>query len=102
MDKESTCNAGDTVSVPGLGRSPGEGTGYPLQYSCLGIPMDRVEGGRVGVAAEVIGRTGQRTGMDPLPPGIPMDAFRSRPFSIQSENEDNPCFIVLHHESLRP
>ena len=31
--KESTCNAGDPGSIPGLRRSPGEGTGYPLQYS---------------------------------------------------------------------
>ena len=34
-DKESTCNAGDLGSIPGLGRSPGEGKGYPLQYSGL-------------------------------------------------------------------
>ena len=33
--KESSCNAGDLGSVPGLGRSPGEGEGYPLQYSDL-------------------------------------------------------------------
>ena len=33
--KESTCNAGDLGSVPGLGRSPGEGKYYPLQYSGL-------------------------------------------------------------------
>ena len=39
--KESTCNAGDLFSVPGLGRSPGEGYGYPLQFSCLENPMDR-------------------------------------------------------------
>ena len=42
--KESACNAGgarDWASVPGLGRSPGEGNGKPLQYSCLGNPMDR-------------------------------------------------------------
>ena len=38
---ESTCNAGDTGSIPGLGRSPGEGNGDPLQYSCLKSPMDR-------------------------------------------------------------
>ena len=38
--KESTCNAGDLGSVPGLGRSPGEGNGYPLQYSDLENPMD--------------------------------------------------------------
>ena len=34
-------NAGDVVSVPGSGRSPGVGKGNPLQYSCLGNPMDR-------------------------------------------------------------
>ena len=34
-------DAGDMNSVPGLGRSPGEGNGNPLQYSCLGNPMDR-------------------------------------------------------------
>ena len=39
--KESTCNAGDTGSVHGLGRSPGEGNGKPLQYSGLENPMDR-------------------------------------------------------------
>ena len=33
--KESTCNKGDWGSIPGLGRSPGEGNGYPLQYSGL-------------------------------------------------------------------
>ena len=33
--KESACNAGDPGSTPGLGRSPGEGNGNPLQYSCL-------------------------------------------------------------------
>ena len=38
--KESTCNAGDLGSIPGLGISPGEGNGNPLQYSCLGNPMD--------------------------------------------------------------
>ena len=39
--KESACNAGDSGSIPGLGRSPGEGNGNPLQYSCLENPMDR-------------------------------------------------------------
>ena len=39
--KESTCNAGDMGSISGLGRSPGEGNGNPLQYSCLENPMDR-------------------------------------------------------------
>ena len=38
--KASACNVGDLGSIPGLGRSPGEGTGNPLQYSCLENPMD--------------------------------------------------------------
>ena len=39
--KESACTVGDLGSIPGLGSSPGEGNGYPLQYSCLGNSMDR-------------------------------------------------------------
>ena len=42
--KNLAVNAGvvrDTGSIPGLGRSPGEGNGYPLQYPCLGNPVDR-------------------------------------------------------------
>ena len=39
--KASAYNAGDPGSIPGLGRSPGEGNGNPLQYSCLKNPMDR-------------------------------------------------------------
>ena len=40
-DKESVCNVGDLGSIPGSGRSPGEGNGNPLQYSSLENPMDR-------------------------------------------------------------
>ena len=39
--KESACNPGDPGLIPGLRRSPGEGNGYPLQYSCLENSMDR-------------------------------------------------------------
>ena len=39
--KESTCNAGDSGLIPGLGGSPGEGNGNPVWYSCLENPMDR-------------------------------------------------------------
>ena len=39
--KESACNAGDLASIPGLGKSLGEGNGNPLQYSCLGNPKER-------------------------------------------------------------
>ena len=41
VGKESAYNAGDLDSIPGLGRSPGEGHGNPLQYSRLENPMDR-------------------------------------------------------------
>ena len=37
---KSACSAGDPGSIPGSGRSPGEGNGYPLQYSCLENPMN--------------------------------------------------------------
>ena len=44
MVKNPPANAGDirdTASIPGSGRSPGEGNGNPLQYACLGNPMDK-------------------------------------------------------------
>ena len=40
VGKESTCNAGDQGSIPGSGRSPGEGNGNPIQYSCMENPVD--------------------------------------------------------------
>ena len=41
VGKKSACSTGDLGSIPGLGRSPGEGHGNPLQYSCLENPMGR-------------------------------------------------------------
>ena len=41
--KESACNVGDMGTIPGFGRFPGRGHGKPLQYSCLGNPMDRLQ-----------------------------------------------------------
>ena len=54
MVKNLPANAGDIIdegSVPGLGRSPGEGNGYPLQYSCLENFMDR--GARRATVSEI-------------------------------------------------
>ena len=42
VSKDSACNAGELGSIPGSGISPGEGNGYPLQYSCLGNPRTEV------------------------------------------------------------
>jgi len=41
--KESICNAGDPSSIPGLGRSPGEGIGYPFQYSWASLVVQTVK-----------------------------------------------------------
>ena len=41
--KESTCNAGDLGFIPGSGRSPGEGIGYPLQYSWASLVVQKVK-----------------------------------------------------------
>ena len=61
--KETTCNAGDTGSIPGSGRSPGGGHSKPLQYSCLENPIDR------GVLrATVHGVTRVRHGLVTKPP----------------------------------
>ena len=59
--KASACNAGDLGSIPGSGRSPGEGNGNPLQYSCLENPMDRGEelGGLQSVGRKESDMTGR-------------------------------------------
>ena len=51
--QESTFKAGDPGSIPGSGRSPGEGNGNPLQYSCLENPKDRPWGHKESDTTEV-------------------------------------------------
>ena len=53
--KASACNAGDQSSIPGSGRSPGEGNGNPLQYSCLEKPMDEEPGGLQSMDSQRVG-----------------------------------------------
>ena len=53
--KESTCNVEDLGLIPGLGRSPGEGNGYPLQYSCLRIPQTEEPGGLQSMGSHRVG-----------------------------------------------
>ena len=57
--KNVPANAGDAVSIPGLDGSPGEGNGNPLQYSCLGNPMDR---GAWRATAHGVTKSGTRLG----------------------------------------
>ena len=61
--QETGCDAGDLGLIPGLGRSPGEGNGNPLQYSCLENPMD---GGAWWATVHGVTRTGHDLATKPL------------------------------------
>ena len=56
MVKNPVANARDTGLIPGLGRSPGEGNGNPLQYSCLEIPTDREDWQATAHGVQRVGR----------------------------------------------
>ena len=64
VGKESACNAGDPGSIPGSGRSPGEGNGNPAQYSCLENTKNR---GAWQTTAHGVARTGHNLATKPPP-----------------------------------
>ena len=72
--KESTCNAGNLGSIPRLGRSPGEGKGYPLQYSGLENSMDFIVHG----------------------------VMKSQTQTLQAKREWQDIFKVLKGKNLQP
>ena len=72
--KESACNVRDPGSIPGLGRSPGKGNGYPLQYSCPENPMDR-ERSLAGYSPWVIFKKKKKS-------ILPIDLFRLFSFNV--------------------
>ena len=59
-DKESACQVGHVASIPGSERSPGEGNGHPLRYTCLGNPMDR---GAWGATVYGVAKSGRTEGL---------------------------------------
>ena len=65
--QESTCNAGEQGSIPGSKRSPGEGNGNPLQYSCLENPMDREAW---WATVHGVARVGHNLATKPPPPHV--------------------------------
>ena len=94
--KESACNAEDAGLIPGLGRSPGEGNGNSLQYSCLENPMDR---GAWRAAAHVVMKSGTRLTLSPTmraPPSQPEDLPKT-----SSSNTTTPWIRVSRYESGR-
>ena len=64
VSKDSACNTGNPDLIPGSGRHPGEANGNPLQYSCLGNPMDR---GAWQATVHGVARVGQDLATKPLP-----------------------------------
>ena len=89
--KESACNAGDPGSIPGLGSSPGEGNGYPLQYSCLENAMDR------GAWWATVHGVAESDTSERLTPGLHFHSFSSAPLS---ENESYLSVFVTHEGSV--
>ena len=82
--KESTRNVGDLGSIPGLGRSPGEGKGSPLQYSCLENSMDCTPQGSSAYGDS----SGKNTGAMPFPsPGnLPNPGIEPRSPTLQVDS----------------
>ena len=73
--KDSACNVEDLGSIPGLGRSPGEGNGYPLQYSGLENSMDR------GAWQAIV-------------PGLSKSQIQLRDFQFHYDSQDKTSSIV--------
>ena len=80
--KKCACNARDWGSIPGLGRSPGEGNGNPLQHSYLGNPMDR---GAWRATVHGIVRVGHDLVPKPPPPPPPLPT---------SSSQDSPYLLL--------
>ena len=87
--KESVCNAGDLGSVPGSGRSPREGKGNSLQYSCLGNPRDR---GDWWATVHRVTKESDTAEQQQL--GFTLSAFSLWP-SLQTELTANGTFIHI-------
>ena len=102
VGKESACNAGDLGSIPRLGRSPGEGNGNPLQYSCLENPTDR---GAWQATVHGVARVGHNlaTSLRRLLLLL-LDKILHRPknFSIiKNESEIRESYDILHLKPMK-
>ena len=89
--EESACNAGDAGSVPGAGRSPGEGNGYPLQYSCPKNSMNRIHG---------IGKLFGASQMVQMVETLPANARDTRDTGLISGSGKSPGEEMATHPSV--
>ena len=92
--KESACNTGGLTSIPGLGRSLGEGNGYPLQYSRLQNPMDRGTWWAVVVESDMTERSRFLQSKLLLPPSSRRVVIMFR--SYQNYPGQAPCVNILN------
>ena len=84
--KESVCSAGDLGSIPGLGRSPRERNGNPLQYSCLRNPMDR-GAWRATVHGVEKSKTQLSTAQPSSKPNVSMGSYQSRHSTLSDRRQ---------------
>ena len=97
IGKESACNAGDPGSVPGSGRSPGEGNGNPLQYSCLKNPMEGE-----ALQATVHGVTKSQTRLSDFTFSIPLTIYmlqipgEGKGYPFQYADQENSMGWIVH------
>ena len=99
VGKESACNAGDPGSIPGSGRSPGEGNGNPLQYACLENPMDREACWTIIVHG--IARVRHNLATKPPPQSPQRDLQRTEKHTGTTEAAFLYCECLSIHQPLR-
>ena len=96
VGKESACNTGDLGSIPGSpGRSPGEGNGSPLQYSCLESPMNR---GAWQATVHGVARVGHNLATKPPPPSFISISLSGLAFPNQLEGRTYKDKCILEEE----
>ena len=84
VGKESACSAGDLGSIPGLGRSPGEGLGYPLQYSWASL------------VAQLVKEPSYNAGDLGLIPGLGRSSGEGKGYPLQYSGLENSMDCIVH------
>ena len=97
MVKRLPYNVGDPGSIPGLGRSPGEGNGNPLQYSCLKYPMD---GGAWQATVHGVAKSRTRLGDFTFTRVIKSTTQKDKRAEDRGERSSQPNIITVNYSTL--